>query len=212
MLLLLEPSSLRETYRIALPESTNSSPAVYQDSILIVDQRGELLRINPQTGEITLRIQSNALQPVGIAPSIVGDGAIFAGRDGTTVHIDLKKNEKKWEKKLDLGGGNGIFQDIGASEKGVYPFTGTQFYALDRESGKTLFNPVHSTCPPLYHDGKLYFGDQQKRFLILDALSGKILKTYPLESAINLEPAVFEGDIVVATQSGTIYRLRPPYM
>jgi len=212
MLLLLELSNLQETYRIALPENANSSPAVYKDSILIVDQKGGLLRINPLTGEITQRIQSNALQPVSIAPSIVGDGAVFAGRDGTTVYVDLASNEKKWEKKLDLGGGSGIFQDIGASEKAVYPFTGTQFYALDRESGKTLFNPVRSTCPPLYYDGKLYFGDQQRRLLILDALSGKTLKTYPLESAINLEPAIFEGDVVVATQSGTIYRLRPLYM
>jgi outer membrane protein assembly factor BamB len=211
-LLLLEPESLIEKSSIQLPETTHSSPAIYKNRILIVDQKGALLKIDPDSGKIDNRIQSNAIQPVSSAPVIVGDAAVFAGRDGLVVYADLLNNEVVWEQKIDLGKGMGIFQDITASDKGVYPYTGTLFHALARENGAVLFKPVLSTCSPLYNDGKLFYGDNEGNFVVLDALTGQILKKYPLESTITLEPAVYEGEILIATKSGTIYRLNPEYM
>jgi len=211
-LLLLDLKSLQETKRISLPEIANSSPAVYGNHILIAGQKGTLLTIDPVSGEVKGQVKSNALQSVCIAPSIVDKGAVFAGRDGTTVFIDLLKNERKWEKKLNLGGGSGIFQDIAASERGVYPYTGTQFYALDSERGTQLFGPVRSTCPPLLQEGTLYFGDREGRLVIMDALTGNIQKRFPLDSTITLEPLALEGDVLVGTKTGTLYRLRPKFM
>jgi len=211
-LLFLEPRTFNETSRIELSESSNSAPAVYNNNIIMVNQRGVLCKINPESGLIENRIESDALQPVGIAPVIRNDLAVFAGRDGTIVLTDLMKDENIWEKKIDIGKGTGIFQDVNIGDKAVYPYTGKQFYALSSENGEELYRPVSSTCPPMYYKGKLYFGDSRGQFILMNAETGKILKKYPLDSPITLQPAVYNGDIVVATKSGTIYRLIPKYM
>jgi outer membrane protein assembly factor BamB len=211
-LIVLEPSTLKELRRIPLPVNANSSPAVHAVGILIVDQKGELLVIDPASGEITRKISTGALQPVSIAPTIVGNYAVFSGRDGTVACVDLSIYEKKWEKKFDLGGGSGVYQDITASESAVYPYTGTQFYALELATGVELFAPVLSSCPPLFHDGTLYFGDPKGKLLLTDSRTGRLLKTYTLDSPVSAQPAVIMEDLLLATQSGFLYRLRPEYL
>ena len=152
------------------------------------------------------------LQPVSSAPTVVGDMAVFAGRGGTVVYADLKKNEVVWENRIDVSKGVGIFQDIPVGEEGVYPYTGNEFYALSLKGGKEIFKPVESVSQPLYHDGKLYFGDRSNRLVVMDAVSGKVLKSWGLDSKITIQPAIFEDDVVVGTESGAIYRIDLKYM
>jgi outer membrane protein assembly factor BamB len=212
LVLLLNIDSFEETGRITIPENSNSSPAVYNDRIVIVNRKGVLFTINPVTSDIESTIESDALQPVSSAPTIIKDSAVFAGRGGNVVFTDLMKNEIVWEKKIDVSKGVGIFQDVSLGERAVYPFTGREFYALSIKDGKDLFKPVLSTSPPMYHEGKLYFGDYRNRLVVMNASTGRILKSWKLDSKITIQPAVYGNDIMVGTESGIIYRINVKYM
>jgi outer membrane protein assembly factor BamB len=210
--IVLDMETLEETKRIEIPEYSNSTPAVYGESILIVNRKGEMLKIDPDGEGIESSIESTAMQPVSGAPTVVGDRAVFAGRGGMVVLADLKKNEVIWENKIDVSKGVGIFHDIPLGEEGVYPYTGNEFYALSIEGGKEIFKPVLSTGVPLYHEGKLYFGDRRNRLVVMDAVTGKVVKSWELDSKITSRPAIYENDIIVGTESGAIYRVDLRFM
>jgi outer membrane protein assembly factor BamB len=211
-ILFLDPENLIQKAKIALPEVTNCTPAVHGNEIIMVDQKGTLMKIEPASGRVEATVNTSALQPVSIAPVLDGDRALFAGRQGIIVSADLSQNRIVWERSLDIGSGKGIFQDIAVGKEGVFPFTGNAFHALSVDNGAVLYSPVKATCAPAYHEGKLYFGDSEKRFVCMEAATGKIQKTYILDSVINLQPAVYGESVFVATSSGTIYRLEPGYM
>jgi outer membrane protein assembly factor BamB len=211
-ILFLDPENLIQKAKIALPEVTNCTPAVHGNEIIMVDQKGTLMKIEPASGRVEATVNTSALQPVSIAPVLDGDRALFAGRQGIIVSADLSQNRIVWERSLDIGSGKGIFQDIVVGKEGVFPFTGNAFHALSVDNGAVLYSPVKATCAPVYHEGKLYFGDSEKRFVCMEAATGKIQKTYILDSVINLQPAVYGESVFVATSSGTIYRLEPGYM
>jgi outer membrane protein assembly factor BamB len=207
-LIFLDERNLREKNTIPVQGSSNSSPALWKGKIVLMNQNGELLIIDPETGKIAHMIETGALQPVSLAPTFWEDACAFAGRKGTVVAVDLKKQRVMWERKID----SGVFQDITIGKEGLYPFTGDIFYALSLKNGQRLFNPVQSTCSPLYYDGKLYFGDSRKRFVVADASTGKILTRYQLDGLITAMPAAISKTFVVTTDRGTLYGLNPEDM
>jgi outer membrane protein assembly factor BamB len=207
-LLLLDSRSLNESKRIPVPGNSNSSPAAWNGKILIADRDGTLLIIDPDTGKVTNQIETNAVQPVSHAPSIMGNLCCFAGRKGTVVLIDLQKGKVSWESKVD----GGVFQDIAIGEKGCYPFTGKTFFSLSVKNGRALFTPVSSSCPPLYHRGRLFFGTEDGQFVVMDASTGRTLTQCTLDGPITARPVSIEGEIVAATRPGTLYRLKPDDM
>jgi len=211
-IIMLNVETLEATKRFEIPEYSNSTPAVYGDSILIVNRKGEMLRIDPEAQGIESSIVSGAMQPVSSAPTVVGDRAVFAGRGGMVVFADLKKNEVIWENRIDVSKGVGIFHDIPFGEEGVYPYTGNEFYALSIKGGKEIFEPVEAASLPLYHDGNLYFGDRRNRLVVMNAVTGKIVKSWELDSMITIRPAIYQDDIIVGTESGAIYRIDLRYM
>jgi len=211
-ILFLDPKNLVQKAKIALPEVSNCTPAVHEGEIIMVDQKGTLMKIEPESGKVQTQVKTSALQPVSIAPVVHGERATFAGRQGIIVSADLAQNRVLWERSIDIGTGRGIFQDITVGKEGVFPFTGNAFHALSSEDGAVLYGPVEATCAPAYREGKLFFGDPEGRFVCMDAASGKIQKTYTLDNVITLQPAVYGDSVFVATSSGTIYRLEPDYM
>ncbi len=211
-LLFLDKANLNEIKRIEIPGNSNSSPAVYDNRIILVNQNGILFMIDPETDSIESRIKTEVLQPVGIAPTVRNNLAVFAGSKGTVFLTDLKKREIIWQKKVEGGKIRGVFQDIAMGKNGVYPYNRETFLALSIENGKELFNPVYSTSAPLYSNERLYYGNAKAMFLVMNASTGKIIKSYKLDSAITLEPAVYGNNIVVATKSGTLYLLSPDDM
>jgi len=208
----LDPENFAQKAKIALPEVSNCTPAVHGGKIFMVDQKGTLIKIEPVSGKVETTLNTSALQPVSTAPVVDGEKALFAGRQGIIVSADLLQNRILWERTVDIGSGKGIFQDIAVGREGLFTFTGDAFHALSAENGAVLYSPVKATCAPAYHEGKLYFGDPGKRFVCMDAATGKIQKTYMLDSVINIQPAVYGESVFVATSEGTIYRLEPGYM
>ena len=72
------------------------SPGIYRDMILIADQEGTFLMIGAG-GRLETSIPTGALQPLAQAVSVHGDRAVFSGRRGDVVCLDLQK------KSCDLG-------------------------------------------------------------------------------------------------------------
>ncbi|MBA7532891.1 Outer membrane protein assembly factor BamB [subsurface metagenome] len=211
-LIILDKNTLKAHKRIEIPDGSNSSPASYYDKVLVVNLEGSLLIINPESEMIESVFETEAMQPVGIAPTINEDLAAFAGRKGTVVLFDLKANEIIWQKRIGTGRIPGIFQDVEMGKNGMYPYTGKTFYALSLINGNELFDSVTSTCAPLYREEVLYYGTGDAKIIAMDALTGDILKSYYLDSNITVQPASYKDNIVVATESGTIYSLNPEYM
>jgi hypothetical protein len=121
------------------------------------------------------------------------------------VFSDLAEPRVVWESRIGTEKSSAVFQEIAFGDAGVYPFTGDRIYALSRENGEELFRSVRSSCNPLHRDSVLYYGDRDSSLVIMDALSGDILKKYRLDSPITVTPAFYEDHILVATRSGSVY-------
>jgi outer membrane protein assembly factor BamB len=207
-LLFLDQRNLEEKKAVPVQGNSNSSPALWNGKLIHVNQNGDLLVVDPETGRTESSVATEAIQPVSLAPTLWENFCAFAGRKGTIVAVDLKKRRVMWDSNID----SGIFQDITIGKDGLYPFTGNVFHALSLKNGQRLFEPVASSCSPLYHDGMLYFGDRQRNFVVADASTGKILKRYKLDGLITTMPAKISDTVIVATETGTLYGLNPEDM
>jgi outer membrane protein assembly factor BamB/ferric-dicitrate binding protein FerR (iron transport regulator) len=205
-IVMLNGSTFRETASIPVPGSSFCTPAVYGGTIVTVNELGELLRIDPETGDVKTKIQTDAYQPASLAPTIVGDVAVFADTKGTVVASDLAGGAVIWQRSL-AGGEKGVFTDIETENGRLYVYTGEEFYTISLEDGKDLLGAVASSCLPLISEDRIYFGDNEGRLIVADALSGKVMKSYRFGSPISAQPLLFEGSVLVGTRDGTISML-----
>ncbi len=192
--------------QIAVPGGSRMTPAVYNGRILIVNQEGVFLVINPDNGKIESRIKTEAVQPIAIAVTTYGDRAYFAGRKGLMVCVDLVKEEVRWETPLPGRKERGIFQDLEVGRDGVFSVSDGVLYGYSLDEGDMLFAPVRgATSPPLYKEDqeRLYFGGPDNTLLITDT-KGRILKELDVDHKITTRPR-FEGtNLIVGTDSGEL--------
>ena len=203
---MLNSNTFLETASIPVPGSSFCTPAVYGGTIVTVNELGELLRIDPETGGVKMKIQTDAYQPASLAPTIIGDVAVFADTKGTVVASDLAGGTVIWQRSL-AGDEKGVFTDIETENGRLYVYTGEEFYTISLEDGKDLLGAVASSCLPLISEGRIYFGDNEGRLFVADTLSGKVMKSYRFGSPISAQPLLFEGSVLVGTRDGTISML-----
>jgi outer membrane protein assembly factor BamB len=211
-LLLLDGTTLRQQKSIPIEESGLGSPSAYGDRLVTVNERGELLLLDPANGSVELRLETGAFQMVGSSPSVVGSRVVFGDNAGTVVAADVEQRQVLWEKRIGTGGAKALYQDMVVGGDAVYPFTGEALYAFSLDEGRELFESVHATCNPLFREGMLYFGDPDSSLVMMDGKTGRILKRYSLDSPITLMPAWHEGNLVVATRSGTVYMIEAEHL
>jgi outer membrane protein assembly factor BamB len=204
-LLLFDTDTLTRTRSIDVPGMGLGSPAPYGDRLVTINKNGELLLIDAGSGEVMHSIATGAFQTVGAAPSIQGDHSVFGDNRGTIVFSDLAEPKVVWERRIGTQKSSAVFQDITFGDAGVYPFTGDAIYALSLEKGEELFESVRSSCNPLYRDSVLYYGDNESSLVMMDAMNGRILKKYRLDSPITVTPVFYEDHVIVATRSGSVY-------
>jgi hypothetical protein len=212
LLVFLDVDSLRQSRSIPVKESGLGSPTAYGDHLVVVDEHGDLLVIDPETGGVEFRLETAAFQMVGSSPSMIGERVVFGDNAGTVVLADLRSRKVLWEKQIGEGRSGAVFQDIVVGEKAVYPHTGEEFHALAIESGEELFGSVRSSCNPLYREGFLYFGDPDASLVMMDGVSGRVMKRYGLDSPVTVMPAFHGENLVVATRSGTVYMIEAEHM
>jgi outer membrane protein assembly factor BamB len=194
---------------------SRTTPAVYLDTVLIADQYGTLLGFDSR-GTVVQEIPTNAVQPLALAVSVHKDRAVFSGRRGVVVCVNLENDSVLWEQKLGNTGVN-VTSDITVSDSGlfVYGRDGT-IYGLDWDNGEALFTPIRgaATPPSVIGGGQFVYGTRDRKLVIAEADSGATIKSLTIGEQLSARPVLIPGDslIAVGTRQGTVMLIEPEGM
>jgi len=204
-----------ETMReIAVPGGTRMTPAVYNDKLLIVNQEGLFIVIDPATEKEVRRISTKAVQPVALKIDILDNRAYFAGRKGRVVCVDLEAGKVAWERKLEAGKDIGIYHDLEAVPAGVFAFADKSIYGFSLADGSPLFAPIRgASSPPLYYTppSLLYYGSTSGELIAADT-SGRIRKRLKVKGNITTRPYWDKGNLIVGSDSGELMTINPDFI
>ena len=194
---------------IPVPKGSRMTPAVWNNKIVIADQQGSLLVLNPNSkNPVEAEISTAAVQPVALAPAIYGNKAVFSGRKGTVVCIDLSSKQVLWEKKLP--GGASVFTDIACNGSGVYAYAKGTIYALNFNTGADLFAPVSgASSPPLCAGNNIVYG-AGRQLVIRNAANGSVVKSIAVPGGnISTKPHREGENYIVGTEGGHLLYIHP---
>jgi len=197
---------------ISLPgNGSRMTPAVWNNKILSVDQNGTLSIINAGNGSVVKEISTGGSQPIAMSVTIKNDLAVFSGRKGNVVCVDLNAGNVLWEKQLN---GNGskvqVYSDIICSNNGAYVYTKGIIFALDIKTGTDLFKSINNvSAPPALIKNELVFGNTDGKLIFMDAVSGNIKKFLILDNDVSTRPAELNGKICVGINGGKIVVINP---
>jgi len=204
----LESGTTQE--KISVPEGSRMTPAVYLGNVLLVNQKGEFLVIDPARRGIFLTMPTEAVQPVAGAVDVYedakrGDLAFFGGRRGTVVCVSLSRKKVLWERRLIEGKTSTIFHDLESGRDGVFAYSEGRLFGLSLDNGRDLFKPIEGlSSPPLYDGGRLYYGTEGRQFVMADPESGRTIKSLRVNGKITTRPVMQNGKVYVGTDGGQI--------
>lgn len=197
---------------ISLPgKGSRMTPAVWKDKILSVDQEGTLSIINSGSGSVEKKITTMGAQPIALSITVKNNIAVFSGRKGNVVCVDLNAGKVLWEKQLsDSGNKVQVYSDIVCSNTGAYIYAKGLIFGLDLDSGNDLFEVVRNvSSPPAIIDDSLVFGLANSTLVFMDPSSGNIRESLSLEEPVSTRPAPFADKIAVGTSKGKIIIINP---
>jgi outer membrane protein assembly factor BamB len=192
-------------------EGTGSrmTPAVWKNQILTVDQNGTFLIIDAASGEVKTSIPTSGIQPIALSITIQDNLALFSGRKGDVVCINLETAGIVWERRL-ASSSVQVYSDIVCSRSGAYVYAEGSVYALDLRDGSPLFDPLkHITAPPALIGGTLVCGSGDNRLLLIDSSRGTILKDLDIRGTVSTRPVELNGMIAVGTSEGKLIVINP---
>ncbi|MCK5198576.1 MAG: PQQ-binding-like beta-propeller repeat protein [Spirochaetales bacterium] len=197
---------------ISLPgKGSRMTPAVWKDKILSVDQEGTLSIINSGSGSVEKEITTMGTQPIALSITVKNNVAVFSGRKGSVVCVDLNAGKVLWEKQLSDGENKvQVYSDIVCSDTGAYIYAKGLIFGLDLDSGNDLFEVVRNvSSPPAIIDDSLVFGLADSTLVFMDPSSGNIRESLSLEEPVSTRPAPFADKIAVGTSRGKIIIINP---
>lgn len=192
---------------IEIPGGSHSSPAAWNDKILIANQQGSLVLIDAQSRAVESSVQTGALRPTGQIPIVIDDTAIIAGLKGTVSAVNLGEKSIAWERPLIQGTEVTVNTEIAAARDTVYVYGSNRVFALAVQNGKERFQPLKGiTAPPMVAGRFLYLCREDSQLAIHDRMSGAELGTIPLEENAKARPAQL-GDYVLVGGNTTVFVL-----
>jgi|GEM_PF-2220707 len=195
-----------------IPNGSRMTPAFWNNRIIIVDQRGNLLYIDPVTKSISRSISTEARQPIGQAPAISGNTAVFSGRLGVVVAVDLERAEVLWSQPLNNSGAVKVHTDALIHDGIVYLYGENVLYALNLADGKYVFPPVSGvSAAPEIVDNVLYLCRDNGIITIHNPRSGEYLGEFELNENCRSRP-VGLGPFLVAAAEEHLFVLDPRSM
>ncbi len=203
-----DPKSGAFTREIPVPKGSRMTPAVWKGKLVVANLEGSLLILDPGAkNPVQASVSTAAVQPIAIAPTVVGDLAVFSGRKGTMVCVDLASEKILWEKKLP--GNASVFTDIACNGKGLYAYTKGTIFALSLESGSEMFPAVdNAASPPLCAGDRFYYG--AGNYLAYRRSSdGAVIGEIQVSGPIVTRPAAAGRKIVAGTSAGHILIMNP---
>lgn len=197
---------------ITLPGSgSRMTPAVWKNKILSVDQNGTVSIIDINSGVVDFEISTSGSQPIALSLTVINNLAVFSGRKGNVVCLDLESESVLWEKQL-IGDGSKVqvYTDIVCSNSGAYIYTKGNIFGLNLNSGKDLFSVIKdASSPPVLIDSSLVFGTVDNKLKFINSNTGRLEKELELTETISARPVVFNDLIAVGTSSGEIIIINP---
>lgn len=208
---IIDKNSGRLLEQVNVPKGSRMTPGTWDGSIVIADQQGALLLLDPDSNSpVEATISTSAVQPVALGITVIKDRAFFSGRKGTVVCADLNMKRTLWEKKISENAS--VFTDVQAGPAGAYVYSKGTIYGLSMINGSELFSPVTgATCPPLYHDNKIYYGTPNQ-LVIRNAASGSVERVIDLGSKVRISarPVMTNsGKLLLGTEDGTVFVINP---
>jgi outer membrane protein assembly factor BamB len=193
---------------IPIPKGSRMTPAVWKGKLVIANLEGSLLIIDPAAkNPVLASVSTAAVQPIAIAPTIIGDLAVFSGRKGTMVCVDLSSEKTVWEKKLP--GNASVFTDIACDGKGLYAYAKGRIFAVSLQDGSDLFPSIeNATSAPLCSGDRFYYGSGN--YLVYrKAGDGSVIKQIEVSGQITARPAAAGAKITAGTSTGHILVMNP---
>ncbi len=205
---IIDPAAGTTQREINIPRGSRMTPAFWNNRLIIADQQGSLLVINPESKQpVESEVSTAAVQPVALAPAIAGTRAVFSGRKGTVVSADLSTGNVLWERRLSDNAS--VFTDIVQCGNGLYVFSKGTIYGLSLENGNDLFPPITgATSMPFCSGNSLYFGTAGA-LAVRNALTGRAVTTVPVQGTITTQPLAVGSKIVAGTDTGHFLLINP---
>lgn len=150
-----------------------SSPAVWNDTVIIGDASGTVYGLSLNSGAVQWKFKSQSAEYS--TPEVAGDIAIVASTDGNIYGLQAATGKQAWHFETQRPivasprAADGIVY-IGSSE--------CKFRALEATTGKLLWQFERLggfvETKPLIYDGKVIFGAWDQNLYALDARTGKL--------------------------------------
>jgi len=182
--------------------ATTSSPASNGDLILFGNEKGELIAVSSNTGEIKYRAKiSNGIEGDF---SIESDFAYFGDSYGKLFCVSVNDGKVVWS----VDANNKILSTPVMNDNKV--FVGNlagEIFCFDKSSGKTLWKietgGIINTTPVLFKN-YLVQPDLNRKIYFIDINSGEIAKTYDFEKRVKLSPVYYDGILYLGADKGII--------
>ncbi|MBN2443810.1 MAG: PQQ-binding-like beta-propeller repeat protein [Spirochaetales bacterium] len=189
---------------INCPVEFRTTPVLYKNHIIIVDQKGTVMFINPETGVIRKTFPTQARKPVALPVSIKGNFLYFGDSSGHIVCIDVIRDVLLWERDV-MNENTTIYHRLECGENSVNLFAGGILLSLDPENGKERFPPVTGvSAPPLFIQGRLVFGTKEGLLVILNEADGKELVSINVGREITTRPVAADNKLIFGTETGEL--------
>lgn len=175
---------------------------------LLVPSGNRLYALDPASGRQRWSQPFAAQNRFWSQPVLAGEQVVVGSLDHYLYAIELASGRERW--RFHTEGGIGSPPAVGDGIIFVGSFD-RKLYALDKE-GKPAW-PVPFLAKgwiwsrPLYHQGRVYFGDLEGEFYALEARTGEERWRRSLEGAVRASPALSGESLMVATATGWVYGL-----
>ena len=187
------------------PGGSRMTPILYKNRILIINQQGILLKINPESGIIEKEIPTHAGKSIALPVTIKNNFIYFADSSGHLVCIDMEVEQVLWEKEIS-GEKTTVYHRLEYGEKSINVFARGILYSMVLETGVEHFSPIEDvSCPPLYKDGMLIFGTTDGFLMFINEEDGKEIARINVEQKITTRPVLANNDLLIGTETGNVF-------
>ncbi len=180
----------------------HSSPALGDNIIVFGNDKGELLAINYNDGNLLYRKKIGNPFFCGVT---IRDGIAYIGNDnGRLYSIEIKSGEIKWEFNTDAR----IIMTPAMNDNTI--FIGNlkgDLYAVDKSSGEQIWKTKTEgllDATPLITENSIILPNLNEEFYLIDPGTGKIKKTYSLDGRVKLTPLIADSTLFIGYENGNI--------
>ena len=201
-------------WTVEINGTTNNSPAVYGDGVVVGTYTGHVYYLNKING---LKIWEIALpERIYKSSPVVSDGRVFVGGwaygdYGSHLYcINLANGAILWNFQVRQA----VYSTPAVIDGKVFVsgtgHGGGKVYCLDEITGTKVWEFTagdHVSSSPAVVDGRVYFGSFDHKVYSLNQATGQQIWNYTCSSWIGSSPAVAYGNVFIASEDGNIYCL-----